>query len=257
MENAIDITILVIGTFLLFKGFFRGFIKEIFSLGYVLFIIFFFQKILPYMVFLKPYFHKFYFLAALGLIYIIFIILGFIIRTIIKKLGAKNFEKSIVDRTFGILLGLAQGVLIVFLLALFSKMGFPTDKYLNNSILIASFIKKTKSRINYTHYQDKLYELIQGNFQCTVNSICTDDKKEGDIKEDKITTAEQLKQALKNNPALNDYFHSPKVIDYIKKGETHKIMSDPQFIKLMMNPESIKVFSRIDLKALRENVGKK
>lgn len=259
MENTIDIIILSAGLLLLLKGFFRGFLKEIFSLAYMVFIILYFPKALPFFKPLKPYFHKIYPVVAVIIIYFAFLFSGILFRMILKKIGAKDFEKSIVDRFLGMLLGIAQSIAIIFILALFSGMGLPSDKFLDDSVLIASFVKKTENKVDLPFWRDRLYDLIQGNFKSAVNSVGDDeDKKVTDIKDNKkITTAKELREALRNTPALNDYFNSPKVQEMIKKGKTQNIIRDPEFLKLMMNPDAVKVFSHIDFKAIKNNVGKK
>jgi len=223
----------------------------------MVFIIFYFPKALPYFKPLKEYFHRIYPIVVIIIIYFAFLFAGIFFRMALKKLGAKDFEKSIVDRLLGMILGIAQSIAIIFLLALFSGMGLPSDKFLNDSILITSFIKRTENKIDFPKYRDKLYELIQGNFQSTINSVQDDEEVSKTKNTEKITTTKQLREELKNTPALNDYFNSPRVQKMIKEGKTQNIVKDPEFLKLMMNSDAMKVFSRVDFKAIKKKYGKK
>ncbi len=165
LDNLIIITVL----FCVFLGFYRGIIKEVFSilsifLGYIV-------ASQRYKV-LYPFFHTIFknstiaSAASFITVFFLFIICFMFIVLILRK-GVKAVGLSPVDRVFGAIFGLIKGSLIVAIILFFLLTFFPNSKktidrspIAKNAVMLAKTISKILPKTNlYSKFQKGLKEL--------------------------------------------------------------------------------------------------
>jgi membrane protein required for colicin V production len=140
--NLLDIVIISIMIFLVVRGIFRGFIREIASLsGFILGIwmaIRFEPQVTDYLKFYLPS-RPFISLISLGLIFFSVLvscnILGWVLRLIVKKASM-----GWMDRTLGSGLALTKGVIIIYLLMVLLTFFLPTKTPLISGSKMAPWI---------------------------------------------------------------------------------------------------------------------
>ncbi|MDD2716355.1 MAG: CvpA family protein [Candidatus Wallbacteria bacterium] len=264
MTSMLDYFLLFVSLLTIVTGLIRGFIKEIFSLVYLVFLIFLFPKIAARLSIFSNRFQSYpvYLLSVFIACFAIFFLIEFAVSRFLK-----DSKGTFSDRIAGGMLGFIKVCGLFFLLAIFSEMNMPPLTMLDNSKIIHSFKESTGRGINYSAYQDKLFDLMQNNMEKLVTSSLRSTGEAVSAETDqlsqtaevrKIKTIEDLQSSFHGSAKLNELFSDPEVQEKVQKKDIQGLLSAKKFKELSEDQEFCnelkELMKNTDLKSLMRDM---